>query len=547
MIGKDLERLTALLGEPPAIPERDLIDAIRDEFPQYFWFIRDGKDTHWACEACGATGTMTHAGRGRPDVPKHKDAYTCPACGRNGMARNEMVSRTGMVEDMLATTWHRGSDGETLIARTWYAVLDRRAAEWDCMGDGYLPPWRAEPEVTLWGVCAINGMEHTAKRWERSNLHAWEGPIGKWVRRRTWRSCMGAAYGRFGGLVGHQIDGIFWDGQLEEALQGTSVGDAWGAIAEEFADQHSPDCVTELGNIARDRQVEYMIKGGFIDLAVRAVAGQSLRGLVNRRGKTASAMLRIPAHEIKWARKLGVEIDMDYLIMRDRLMKAGIGGTWTPAEISELSEQVDDWRWRLMLENLPASMRRKALRYCLRLSGRAERGLHPRATFGLLADYWRDSAALGRDLTDEREALPRDLERRHAEDQRRLRHAGRPENDRNIAARVPRWEKQYAFSYDGLVLRPALSSRELIDEGERQHICVGSYVDRYAAGKTVIMLLRERERLDEPWRTVEICPATGRVVQDRGACNDAKGIAPETKKRLAAFWHAWENRGRKTA
>ena len=97
------------------------------------------------------------------------------------------------------------------------------------------------------------------------------------------------------------------------------------------------------------------------------------------------------------------------------------------------------------------------------------------------------------------------------------------------------------------MLRPALCSRELIDEGEIQHICVGGYVERYASGDTVIMLLRERERLEEPWRTVEISPATGRVVQDRGLRNDLQGIEPETKKRLAAFWDAWNKRGRKTA
>lgn len=541
-----MEDLDGLLGAPFAAPEGVMIEAIRDEMSKWFWFLRDGKETNWACEACGAEGVMSHAGRGKQPIPKHMKEYACPACGRNGTARNEVLSRRGMKEDMLATTWHRGTDGETLIARTWYAVLDRSADAWDCMGDRYYRPWTAEPDVTLWGVCAINGRAHTADRWEREGIQAWTGPYGGWRRRLRWASCMSTAYGRFGGAMGHPIEGVIWNDQLLDALEGTSVGDAWGAIGEDLVvADHSPDWALELGNIARDRQIEYMIKGGFIDLAERAVAGQPELGRwINRRGKTAAAMLRLPAHEIRQARKTGVEIDLDYLQMRRRITDSQTGGAWTPAEISALAEQVDDWRWNWTVSHLSAVMRRKALRWCLRRT-RARDG-HPGRAFGDLADYWRDSARLGRDLNDEREALPRDLEARHAEDQRRLRHAADPERDKDIARLVPKWERRFGFSYGGLVLRPAYSSRELIDEGETQHICVGGYVGRYAEGETVIMLLRERERLWKPWRTVEISPRTGMVIQDRGYRNDMTpgGIPRETKERLAAFWEAYEKRGK---
>ena len=86
-----------------------------------------------------------------------------------------------------------------------------------------------------------------------------------------------------------------------------------------------------------------------------------------------------------------------------------------------------------------------------------------------------------------------------------------------------------------------------IREGQVLSHCVGGYVERYAAGKTVICVLRRTVEPDAPWRTVEITPE-GRVVQDRGYRNDGvSGIAVDDKYRmlLDMFWAAWRERSKK--
>ena len=78
-------------------------------------------------------------------------------------------------------------------------------------------------------------------------------------------------------------------------------------------------------------------------------------------------------------------------------------------------------------------------------------------------------------------------------------------------------------------------------EGTMQHICIGSYVERYAGGGTILCKLRRAAEPDKPWHAVEFTTG-GAMVQCRGDHNRSE---EEDLPVLKRFWAAWD-RARKT-
>ena len=76
--------------------------------------------------------------------------------------------------------------------------------------------------------------------------------------------------------------------------------------------------------------------------------------------------------------------------------------------------------------------------------------------------------------------------------------------------------------------------QELKAEGKALSHCVGSYADRVARGETVIVFVRQKEKVDNPLYTLEI--KNGKIVQLRGKRNkDAAADAWEASKKLLSF------------
>lgn len=76
--------------------------------------------------------------------------------------------------------------------------------------------------------------------------------------------------------------------------------------------------------------------------------------------------------------------------------------------------------------------------------------------------------------------------------------------------------------------------QELKAEGKALSHCVGSYADRVARGETVILFVRQKEKIDNPLYTLEI--KNGKIVQLRGKQNKAAAAdAMEASKKLLSF------------
>lgn len=83
----------------------------------------------------------------------------------------------------------------------------------------------------------------------------------------------------------------------------------------------------------------------------------------------------------------------------------------------------------------------------------------------------------------------------------------------NIQKVFEKFNDLYAFEEGELLIRPAFSAREIIEEGQILHHCVGGdgYLKRHHEGKGFIFVLRKKSNPDEPYVTVEW--AHGSIVQ----------------------------------
>lgn len=157
----------------------------------------------------------------------------------------------------------------------------------------------------------------------------------------------------------------------------------------------------------------------------------------------------------------------------------------------------------------------------------------------LLLDYWDMSQRLGRDLDDLSVRYPRDLIAAHDRATELVKQ--KELDDRANLFRIRRkLLHKYSFAADGLLIRPAASQRELTEEGNALHHCVGTYGKRHAAGKTAIFFIRRASRPRESWYTLELDEKTLEVRQNRGKHNCAR--TPEVQA-FEDKWLAWVRAG----
>ncbi len=114
--------------------------------------------------------------------------------------------------------------------------------------------------------------------------------------------------------------------------------------------------------------------------------------------------------------------------------------------------------------------------------------------------------------------------------QERAKHYRQRERE-NIRALFPALEKRFGFQKDGFKIVPPNKATAISDEGAMLHHCVGSYVDRMAEGKTVILFIRQEQEPDKPFFTMEV--QNNKVVQLRGFQNSTP---PEDVKKFVEVW-----------
>ena len=154
------------------------------------------------------------------------------------------------------------------------------------------------------------------------------------------------------------------------------------------------------------------------------------------------------------------------------------------------------------------------------VSGGAQAALSAMARTYL--DYLDMQEAAGADMSDQIIQHPRDLRAEHDrlvreqnEEKNRMYCADKEKAFPKIKAEYQKLNRRYRFEKDGLLIRPAGSATEIIEEGRRLHHCVGgdSYLGGHNRGSSYILFLRAASMPEMPYITVEIEPGSYTVRQ----------------------------------
>lgn len=150
----------------------------------------------------------------------------------------------------------------------------------------------------------------------------------------------------------------------------------------------------------------------------------------------------------------------------------------------------------------------------------------------LYRDYLRFARKLEYDLEDVKNRYPSNLEVMHDRLSDQIVALQNAPKDKRIKAVADRLEK-YSWEQDGFLIRPARTAQELINEGKDLMHCVGTYVDRYADGKTALFFVRRVTEPNVPFYTLELREESMTVVQNHGYRNSLQTLE------VKAFEEKW--------
>lgn len=515
---------------------------IHDNTEDYIWKYPDGKA--W-CTAC-------HAELG--DIRRrHNELTPCPACGKTVRFKHEARGHKTIFDEFYLYEWRKSRiDGESIALTCAHVWRDSR----------YPNPESAPLEVA---PCAIY-VFRPGKAATVYKGYIWEGAREEDIRQgldlRWYRvDSVAPEHTKTGWMTEFVMD---WR-QFREAIEGTRIGRTFDLLNRESRRRDIPLELTAIANCARRPWLEYLHKVGQKELAGELMRYERIsREIIpNQRARTPRELLGLT--EAQWfeIRRDGVTLSADDLErlrmmrrmglekmkLRDMLSTVRKAHRWLLGELAPHRPGEKHWSDSVgdMLEaaGTPDKLKRKIYRRILADSGRA----------GEWRDYYDALRKLGEDMTDSALMLPRDMPAMHDRMTERLR-ATRDERKAQAMAlkeagfrerKLPALRKAYCFEACGLVLRPYETAKEILEEGRKLSICIGSYAERYLEGGTIICCLRRADKPDEPWRAVEFSAKSGALVQDRGYRNDwaagpeaEKRLDEATKALLKEFWAAFE-------
>ncbi len=286
--------------------------------------------------------------------------------------------------------------------------------------------------------------------------------------------------------------------------------------------------------------IELLIRNGMENLVIDHIRGRGCQGAICWAAKTIkSAVKRFTKQDLKDVIKINSgQASMYYHVDETALSVLALARKSLDPKMT-VKQAVSVAREGYgRLETMVAEAKnlglsgRKVLDYCLREGGAGH-------AMGDWLDYIEDAGSIGLDLTDKTNSMPKDLKKRHANIIKQIKYREKKELEERLQETLAVRNKIFGWQGKKYFIRPAGSTKELIDEGKALHHCVGGYAERHAKGETTILFLRAKERPDESLYTMEVrgSAKTGwKIVQIRGKMNE------DPTKEISAMVKLWIER-----
>jgi len=265
--------------------------------------------------------------------------------------------------------------------------------------------------------------------------------------------------------------------------------------------------------------IEKLVKLGFQAIADSMIYRQSLAGSIRWKQTDIFKFLGLNRAEVKEIRESGIECYPRFLNVYklNKLEKL----KWDIETIKKVSNEFDISELKKIKKYSGIN---KILKYCGQQLSKeknqwSEEDFKYRNRKDVLRtwlDYLEDCKKLNIDIKDDSVLYPKDIYNAHQNTIKQIEYQGdKLLND--MIKRLASKREKYKFEYKNLLIRPALDSDELIEEGKILNHCVGGYAKNYAEDKTNILFIRKKNKPNKPFYTVEV--AKDKVIQVHGKRN----------------------------
>lgn len=264
--------------------------------------------------------------------------------------------------------------------------------------------------------------------------------------------------------------------------------------------------------------LEYLVKLKLYRLTSNLIGGIRYQRGINLKGKKLEDVLNIDKKQLAIAQTINTDIG-ELEVIRE-FGKANIN--ITNEQIVFIAKLL---RPKNVIDMTKYTTVYKMIKY---IKGQAKKEDEIRDTFNDWEDYIADCKALKRDLKSEMILFPNNLKESH-DIAYKLVQANKDELfNKRIIEMNESLENTLGWNNKKYAIIAPKTSEEIMKEGQKLHHCVGNYVERIVKGKTIVLFLRKKEEIEEPFFTVEIDPEDKEVIQCRGKYN--KSMEGEIKK-----------------
>lgn len=474
---------------PSSISEEIKQYAINEvfKFSRYIFTTRKGKQQYGYCTHCHKEF--------KTEGLRHNDKAICPKCKSGCTVKASGLGRKYMVDSVYFTYYEKSiKDTNSIIATGIYAKRDysgdyRKIKTKYCIKAYYL----FQPGESIMFEPVYYRGDYFQKS---SRVHTLFGTYGSKSYIETIK------YSRE---------------SIEKAVKNTPFQySTW--------ESYKCDDMVEFFDLySKYPCIEYLTKTGFEDLVETKLYGNNTYSSINWRGKTIFKVLRLNKNNLKEIRESKVSINA--LILRLYQISIKDKSNLTLEEIRTIANSYGPYFGELQIVHKYTSLR-KIDNYLNKQQDNYSK--HFYSTSSVLhtwKDYISDCIKLDMGLSEVNVLFPKNIYSAHQNTIKQVKLKADEELNKKIAKRVKDIDKKYSFECNGLLIRAAKSSNELINEGKALNHCVGTYADSYANGQTNILVIRKNSDIEKPYYTMEI--RNGEIIQTRGKrnCNPTEDVS----------------------
>ncbi|MCW2277751.1 PcfJ domain-containing protein [Heliophilum fasciatum] len=470
---------------------------------RYLFVTRRGKRQHCYCTHCNGMFETQGLNVG-------KQAH-CEKCNSLCYVKSAARGRNKMVDEVYFVYYAKSViDPKAIVATGIYAVRDYRFSYRNVKTHFEL--------VAMYLFIPREG----SYMWRRIAYQSMaEGfvYVGEWTPCATTYS-MGVLMKKAREFVSHE--------SIKQAVQDTPF--AWSGW-DQYDYRRDSDMVAFFGLYARYPCVEYLVKLGFDNIVGGKLAGERNYKTINWQGKTLFDVLRITKKELNEIKRKNITLDFELLKILQMSLKDR-----SNFSLEEAMAFCKDFNYSIgTLEKLNKYAHLRRISNYLKNQKHKNHFVTVSGALTTWRDYLNDCEIMQMDLSDESVVFPRNLYQAHQNTIKQVKIKADEKLNQQIRDRLKSLNR-YCFEFGGLMIRPVESTEELIAEGKTLHHCVGTYGNRYAEGKTDILVIRRIEEPDKPYFTVEITDGHVRQVHGAKNCNPTEDVqafmAEFTKQKL---------------